>query len=157
DRAVGQVEHRPDVEVDEVDDVATERRPTDDAIRQIPERAAQDEPERGGGERALVTEGGGDDGPRNQDRRGDEEPRGRPTEAEGAARVGRVPQVEHMGNDRDGGPTGEGVLRPELRHAVEPIGARRRGEQDGRRTAAAAHPYRRDRACASVMQRSTYG
>src|SRR5207249_6621450 len=94
DRAVGDVEDRPPVKIDEVDNVPGERGAAEGAIGEVAERAAQDEAEPDGGHGVPRSERRADDQRGHDQGRPGEQPRRPLTEAEGTHTVGRVPQRE---------------------------------------------------------------
>src|SRR3990172_8115521 len=157
DRGVAEVEDRPDADVDEVDDGSREPGPARESVGQVAERATQYETQRDRGRRPSDPEGRPDDEPRDSDRRPREDERRAAPDPEGTARVRRVPQVEHAGYQLDRRLPRQRSLGPYLGQAVDRVGGdRRRVHHSGR--APRAHRYRgRVWACASLMQRSTYG
>jgi hypothetical protein len=138
DRAVGEVEHGPGADVDEVDHVPTEPRTAQGTVRKVAERAAQHQAERHRGEHPLVTRRRRDDHRRYEHGGRDEDERRAPADAEGAAWVGRE-REPHTRQQLDGGPALERVLGPQFREPVEAEDGGGGAEQPGRAADAARH------------------
>src|SRR4051794_20019688 len=131
DRRVGQVEDRPVLavgaeEADPVDDVSPkDARVAEDAIGEVAQRAAEDEPERDGPAGRAHAAGGPDDEDDHRDgHRGEDGGEARP-EGEGGSRVARLIQVDRAAQDADGPvPLRQVGDDEDLRHDVQ-------GEDDG--------------------------
>src|SRR5690349_18125950 len=118
DGGVRDVEHRPDVQVDEIHDPAGQPWTPNDPVDQVPRRATEHEPERDRMRRWTRAERGDRDHAAHHDRRDREYERGAIAEAERPAAVRRVPKPEDA-VDQVARMVRQRALCPKLGHAVE--------------------------------------
>ena len=120
DRAVGDVEDRPVRQLDEVDDLAPERRRVaEDAVGDVAERATEDQPERDrpgpAAQPAAKLDHDHDDGERDHG----QHDRVAGAGTEGRARVVHQPELQQLADDLPRLAVGQRVLGPPLGGLVE--------------------------------------